>query len=97
VEWIPNHPTLDRVSRFGQEIRQSVPITAWINLLVGVADAVLLLILGVDFAILWGILAWLLGYIPSIGFWLALVPSFLGICRKWYDHGFDCPGWLRSN
>ena len=33
-----------------------------------------LLLLGVDFAILWGFLAFLLGYIPSVGFWLALIP-----------------------
>lgn len=73
-EWIPSHPILDRAGRFGSDIRQYVLITTWINLLVGIADTVLLLILGVDFAILWGILAWLLGYIPSVGFWLALIP-----------------------
>jgi AI-2 transport protein TqsA len=75
-EWIPAHPILDRASRFGKDIRHYVLITTWINLLVGIANAVFLLILGVDFAILWGILAWLLGYIPSIGFWLALIPPF---------------------
>ncbi len=73
-EWVPDHPILDRAGRFGKDIRQYVLITTWINLLVGIADTVLLLILGVDFAILWGILAWLLGYIPSVGFWLALIP-----------------------
>jgi hypothetical protein len=48
-----------------------------INLLVGVGDTVFLLILGVDFAVLWGLLAWLMGYIPSIGFMIALVPPVL--------------------
>lgn len=73
-EWIPDHPILDRASRFGKDIRQYVLITTWINFLVGLADTVFLLILGVDYAFLWGILAWLLGYIPSVGFWLALLP-----------------------
>jgi predicted PurR-regulated permease PerM len=42
--------------------------------MVGLVDTILLIIVGVPFPILWGILSWLLGYIPSIGFWLALIP-----------------------
>lgn len=48
-----------------------------VNFLVGLGDTVILLIIGVDFAVLWGLLAWVLGYIPSVGFWLALVPPVL--------------------
>ena len=44
---------------------------------VGAGDAIFLAILGVDFPVLWGLLAWFLGYIPSVGFWLALIPPFL--------------------
>jgi len=40
-------------------------------------DTIFLLILGVDFALLWGLLAFLLGYIPSVGFWFALIPPFI--------------------
>jgi predicted PurR-regulated permease PerM len=32
---------------------------------------------GVDYALLWGLLAWFMGYIPSIGFWIALIPPVL--------------------
>jgi predicted PurR-regulated permease PerM len=38
----------------------------------------------VDFALLWGILAWFLGYIPSIGFWLALIPP---VILAWAQYG----------
>jgi predicted PurR-regulated permease PerM len=48
-----------------------------INLLVGLGDAIFLLILGVDYAVLWGLLAWFMGYIPSIGFIIALIPPVL--------------------
>jgi len=42
--------------------------------MVGLVNTVFLIILGVDFPVLWGLLAFLLGYIPSVGFWLALIP-----------------------
>jgi AI-2 transport protein TqsA len=73
----PDNPLLARLMKFKDDIRHYVVITTKINFLVGLVDAVFLMIIGVDFAILWGLLAWLLGYIPSIGFWLALIPPTL--------------------
>ena len=52
-------------------------ILTGINFLVGLGDAVFLMFLGVDYALLWGLLAWFMGYIPSIGFMIALVPPVL--------------------
>ena len=43
-------------------------------MLVALGDTLLLLIMGIDYALLWGVLAFLLGYIPSVGFWIALIP-----------------------
>jgi predicted PurR-regulated permease PerM len=40
-------------------------------------NTIFLWILGVDYAALWGLLAWFMGYIPSIGFWFALIPPVL--------------------
>jgi predicted PurR-regulated permease PerM len=71
------HPFVRRFANFGGDIRKYVTVLTGINFLVGAADAAFLMILGVDFPILWGLLAWFLGYIPSIGFWLALIPPFL--------------------
>ncbi len=67
-------PVVDRVSNFTTDVRKYLTVTTTINMLVGLGDAVILLIIGVDFALLWGVLAWLFGYIPTIGFWLALIP-----------------------
>jgi predicted PurR-regulated permease PerM len=39
-----------------------------------IADTVLLLALGVDFAILWGVLSFILSFIPNIGFLISLIP-----------------------
>lgn len=43
----------------------------------GIGTAILLLIGGIDFAILWGILTFLLSYIPYLGFILAALPPML--------------------
>ncbi len=75
---------IDTVRTFTSEVSRYVTVTTVINFLVGLGDAIFLMILGVDFAILWGLLAWFLGYIPTIGFWLALIPpTFLA----WAEHG----------
>lgn len=68
---------IKRFTSFGADIRRYVLVLTWINFLVGVGDAIFLFILGVDFPVLWGLLAWFMGYIPSVGFWLALIPPFL--------------------
>jgi predicted PurR-regulated permease PerM len=67
-------PTMQRVNGLVGDLRQYVSITTWINFLVGLVNTVLLFIMGVDFPVLWGLLAFLLGYIPTVGFWLALIP-----------------------
>lgn len=45
-----------------------------LNMVTGVGFTVLLLILGVDYALLWGVLAFVLSYIPYIGLFTAMIP-----------------------
>jgi predicted PurR-regulated permease PerM len=72
-----NNPNLTRFRGLARDLREYVSITTWINLLVGVVNTVFLLLLGVDYALLWGLLSFLMGYIPNVGFWIALIPPFL--------------------
>ena len=74
TDFAADSPTLARFRGLANDLREYVSITTGINFLVGAVNAVFLLILGVDFAILCGFLAFLLGYIPGVGFWLALIP-----------------------
>jgi AI-2 transport protein TqsA len=74
---VVNNAFIKRFTSFGADIRRYVLVLTWINLLVGIGDTIFLMILGVDFAVLWGLLAWFMGYIPSVGFWLALIPPVL--------------------
>lgn len=77
-------PIFDRINHFTSDVRRYLTVTTIINMLVGLGDTIFLLILGVDFALLWGVLAWLLGYIPTVGFWLALIPPTI---LAWAEHG----------
>ena len=70
----PNNPTINRISSLTEDIRKYMTVLTGVNFLVGLGDTLFLLYLGVDYALLWGLLAWFMGYIPSIGFIIALIP-----------------------
>ena len=74
-----------RFSDLTKDVQQYISITTLINFLVGAGNAIILLLLGVPFAVLWGILAWIMGYIPVVGFWIALIPPTL---LAWVTLGF---------
>jgi len=62
---------------FIQEIERYVVIKSLIGLATGLLVGAWLWFLGVDFFVLWGFLAFLLNFIPSIGSTLASVPAIL--------------------
>lgn len=71
------NPGLKRLYKFNNDIRHYIIITNNVGLAAGAINAIFLTIIGVDFAILWGVLSWLLSYIPMVGFILALIPPLL--------------------
>jgi len=73
----PNTPIIGRISHLTEDVRRYMSILTGVNFLVGLGDTIFLLFLGVDYAVLWGFLAWFMGYIPSIGFIIALIPPVL--------------------
>ena len=73
----PDTPSIGRLTRLTEDVRKYLSILTGINFLVGVGNTILLFILGVDYAVLWGLLAWFMGYIPSIGFIIALIPPVI--------------------
>ena len=64
-------------TRFVDDIKRYMVIKTLISLATGVLIGIWLYILGVDFPILWGFLAFLLHYVPNIGFIIAAVPAVL--------------------
>jgi predicted PurR-regulated permease PerM len=73
----PGSSIIKRVAQLTEDVRKYMTVLTGINFLVGLGDIIFLLILGVDYALLWGLLAWFMGYIPSIGFIIALIPPVL--------------------
>ncbi len=70
-------PAMVSVQQFTLEVRQYVNIMTVINFMVAIGDTLILALLGIPFAALWGILAFFMGFIPSIGWWISLIPPFL--------------------
>jgi len=68
---------LDKVSQIAQDVNRYMSIKTWISLATGAGVALFLSILGVDFAVLWGLFAFLLNFIPNVGSILAAVPPSL--------------------
>ncbi len=59
-----------------KDIRKFVSITALVGFLTACGNLVLLLLLGIDFALLWAVLSFLFSFIPAIGGILSLIPPF---------------------
>lgn len=66
-----------KVLAFTDDVRKWVTITTVVNLLVAAFNTLFLWLMGIPFALLWGVLSFILGFIPNIGFLLSLVPPAL--------------------
>ena len=65
-------------------------VKTWISLLTGLLVGIGTAILGLDFAILWGFLAFVFNYIPNIGSLIAAVPAVL---LAFLQGGWDMAIW----
>ncbi|MFQ5720468.1 MAG: AI-2E family transporter [Acidobacteriota bacterium] len=66
-----------RYDRIRHEMQHYLAIKSLVSLTTGSAVAVALAVVGVDFPILWGVLAFMLNYIPNLGSALAAIPPVL--------------------
>jgi len=73
----PRSSIVSRITELTEDVRKYITVLTGINFLVGLGDTIFLFFMGVPYAVLWGLLAWFMGYIPSIGFMIALIPPVL--------------------
>jgi AI-2 transport protein TqsA len=69
--------SLAQFDSFSENLKRYLAIKSMASLGTGVVIAIWLALLGVDFPLLWGLLAFLLNYVPNIGSVIAAVPAVL--------------------
>lgn len=71
----PARPQLvQALSGFTVSVRRYMVVTAVLGAAVAALDALALVLLGVPGAALWGLLAFITGFIPNIGYWIGIIP-----------------------
>jgi predicted PurR-regulated permease PerM len=69
--------SVEKLTTFGRNVVRQFGLRGIINAVTGAAVTVLLVLIGVDFPVLWGILVFFLSYIPYIGTFLAAIPPVI--------------------
>lgn len=69
--------TITQLGKIVDSIKRYLAIKTMTSLATGILIAVWLTIVGVDYPLLWGLLAFLLNYIPNIGSFIAAIPALL--------------------
>ncbi len=68
---------VDSFREFSDRLQEYLRIKTLVSMMTGGTIALWLWIVGLDFALLWGVLAFLLNYVPNIGSIIAAVPALL--------------------
>jgi predicted PurR-regulated permease PerM len=67
-------PDVQRIFRLNEGLRQYMVINAGVGALAAVFNVILLFIMGIEFAVLWGVLAFFFSFVPNIGFIISVIP-----------------------
>jgi AI-2 transport protein TqsA len=79
-----DHPQVARLTVFGHSVIRQLGLRAIVNLATATGVVLLLLVLRVDFPLMWGVLAFFLSFIPWIGLPLAVAPA---VVLAFAEHG----------
>ena len=69
--------TLQRFEEFASSTSSYLMIKGWLGALTALVQMLLMWWLGLDFAVLWGVLSFAFNFVPNIGFYIALAPPLL--------------------
>lgn len=69
--------SMSRLDQFLNDINRYLAIKTIISLVTGILVTIFLLLLGLDYPFVWGLIAFVLNYIPNIGSIIASIPAIL--------------------
>jgi predicted PurR-regulated permease PerM len=84
TEYVETHPISGPLLAVRKDVFDFVVIRTKVNLITAVPATVILFIMGIDFAVLWGVLLFFFSFIPYIGFALATIPPAI---FGWLEYG----------
>lgn len=70
-------PSTAGIEKFLTSVNSYLAIKSWISMATGICIAIWLAMLGVDYPLLWGLVAFLFNFVPNIGSIIAAVPAVL--------------------
>jgi predicted PurR-regulated permease PerM len=70
-----DHPMVAVLTRFSTQVQRYFYLRTINNLIVAAGSAVFLVVMRIDFVLLWAVLIFLLSYVPNIGIIIACVPA----------------------
>jgi predicted PurR-regulated permease PerM len=79
-----DHLLVVRSADFSQSVVRYFGLRTLVNLITGGLVTIMLWLLGIDFALLWGVLTFFLSYVPYLGITLATIPAVL---LAWAQYG----------
>ena len=82
-----NHPRIEQLFIVGRGVTRQFALRAVVNLATGTGVTLLLVVVGVPYPLLWGVLTFFLSYVPYIGITVAMIPPTLLALAE------SGPGW----
>lgn len=94
-----DHLSIPALNQFTESLNRYLAIKSWVSMITGVLAFAVCRLVGVEFALLWGLLAFLFNYVPNIGSILAAIPPvMLALVEKGSPSAFLClMGYLCIN
>jgi AI-2 transport protein TqsA len=71
------HPRIEQLFDVGRGVTRQFALRAVVNLATGAGVVLLLLVVGVPYPLLWGVLTFFLSYVPYLGLTIAMIPPTL--------------------
>ena len=84
VEYVDSSPLFAPLLAVRQDLWNFLVIRTKVNAFMAVPATIFLVVAGIDFALLWGVLLFVFSFIPYIGFILATIPPAL---LGWIEYG----------